>query len=114
MRKPIMFLVAILIATYSFAQSSGFSKLDEWTKVWREGQQTYFGYPVNQESPLHAFYEWYLSAGMDVINLNNAGDPMTETPWRMSSHAFDERENRPFYIRSAQNALAFTGCECRR
>jgi len=89
MRKPIMLFVAILIATFSFAQSSGFSKLDEWTEVWREGQQTYFGYPANQESPLHAFYEWYLSAGMDVINLNNAGDPMTETPWRMSSHAFE-------------------------
>lgn len=72
-------------------QRSGFPKLDEWTQVWKEGQTTYFGYPVNQRSALHEFYEWYLGTGMDLINLNNAGDPMTDEPWKMSSQAF-ERE----------------------
>lgn len=37
------------------------------------------------------FYEWYLAAGLEVVNLNNAGDPMTDEPWAMSSHVF-ERE----------------------
>lgn len=37
------------------------------------------------------FYEWYLAAGLEVVNLNNAGDPMTDKPWAMSSHVF-ERE----------------------
>ena len=74
-----------------FAQTSGFKELDEWTEKWKTGQQTYFGYPVNQQSAMRDFYEWYLSAGMEVVNLNNAGDPMTDKPWPMSSHAF-ERE----------------------
>lgn len=73
------------------AQTSGFPKLDEWVETWKAGQQTYFGYPVNQQSEMRDFYEWYLGAGMEVINLNNAGDPMTDQPWNMSSQAF-ERE----------------------
>lgn len=92
MRKITMILVALIAATMStmtFAQSSGFQKLDEWTEVWKKGQQTYFGYPVNQHSPLHDFYEWYMASGLDVVNLNNAGDPMTDDPWMMSSQAFE-------------------------
>ena len=89
--------VAIVFATsYAFSQTSGYPKLDEWTKIWKEAQQTYFGYPVNQESPLHGFYEWYVATGMDVVNLNNAGDPMTDEPWNMSTQAF-EREVIEFF-----------------
>ena len=85
----ILALIAVTMSTMSFAQSSGYQKLDEWTEVWKKGQQTYFGYPANQHSPLHDFYEWYLASGMDVVNLNNAGDPMTDDPWMMSSQAFE-------------------------
>lgn len=70
MRKTMMILVTLIAATMStmsFAQSSGFQKLDEWTEVWKNGQQTYFGYPANQHSPLYDFYEWYLASGMDVV-----------------------------------------------
>ena len=93
-------LVAVVAATLSFVQcsgsqkqgqSSGFQKLDEWTEVWKEGQQTYFGYPANQNSALREFYEWYLESGMYGVNLNNAGDPMNGKPWKMSSSVF-ERE----------------------
>ena len=51
MRKTMMILVALIAATVTFAQSSGYQKLDEWTEVWKKGQQTYFGYPANQQSP---------------------------------------------------------------
>ena len=86
-------ILALLCAVVqgAWAQTSGFQKLDKWTEKWKPGQQTYFGYPVNQQSKLHEFYEWYLSTGMEVVNLNNAGDPMTDEPWSMSSQAF-ERE----------------------
>lgn len=70
-------------------QSSGFEKLDEWVEAWKEGQSTYFGYPANQQSSMRDFYQWYLSTGMESVNLNNAGDPMTDTPWPMSSQAFE-------------------------
>jgi len=97
MRKMTMIIAVLLLGIQGLvAQSSGMDKLNEWTQIWKEGQQTYFGYPVNQVSALHDFYEWYLSTGMDVINLNNAGDPMTDKPWNMSSQAF-EREVIEFF-----------------
>ena len=90
----------LLSALCATARTSGFQKLDEWTEIWKTGQQTYFGYPINQQSELRDFYEWYHDAGLEVVNLNNAGDPMTDKPWNMSSQAF-EREVieyfAPFY-----------------
>ena len=91
-KSRILFLQALFFVGLNlFAQTSGFKELDEWTEKWKTGQQTYFGYPVNQQSAMRDFYEWYLSAGMEVVNLNNAGDPMTDKPWAMSSHAFEHR-----------------------
>ena len=96
MRKLVLFVLLSVVAMNGLGQGSGFDRLDEWTKTWKESQQTYFGYPGNQQSALHEFYEWYLSAGMDVVNLNNAGDPMTDQPSSMSSQAF-EREVIEFF-----------------
>ena len=92
MKKTLISLATLILCTQQMlAQTSGFPKLDEWVETWKAGQQTFFGYPVNQQSEMRDFYEWYLGAGMEVINLNNAGDPMTDQPWNMSSQAF-ERE----------------------
>ena len=96
MKKIFLLVILSVVTLTGFGQSSGFEKLDEWTKVWKEGQQTYFGYPVNQQSALQEFYEWYVSTGMDRVNLNNAGDPMTDKPWNMSTQAF-EREVIEFF-----------------
>ena len=96
--KKLMIITALLFASqYIVAQTSGYQKLDDWVTVWKSAQQTTFGYPANQVSPLHSFYEWYVQAGMDVVNLNNAGDPMTDNPERLSSQAF-EREVIEFVI----------------
>ena len=97
MKKHLFLLISLFaICLGAAAQSSGFDKLDEWTEIWKEGQQTYFGYPVNEHSALDDFYQWYVSSGMDAINLNNAGDPMTDDPWNMSTQAF-EREVIEFF-----------------
>lgn len=76
--------------------SSGYAKLDEWTTIWRETLPKYFGYPFNEVSPLRDFYEWYYAAGINLMNLNNAGDPFTDTPWEVSSQVF-EREVIEFF-----------------
>ena len=103
MRKTTIILVAFVTATMSFAQSSGYQKLDEWTEVWKTGQHTYFGYPANQESPLRDFYEWYLASGMDVVNLNNAGDPMTDNPSTLSTQKFERQVIEFFALLIRQN-----------
>ena len=94
--KKVFWVALSVITLCSCSHSSGFQQLDEWTTRWKEGQQTYFGYPANQQSALHDFYEWYVGSGMDCINLNNAGDPMTDNPWNMSTQAF-EREVIEFF-----------------
>ena len=87
--RLLLILTLIFSVQGVIAQTSGFQKLDEWTETWKTGQQTYFGYPVNQQSEMREFYEWYMATGMDIVNLNNAGDPMTDSPWKMSSQAFE-------------------------
>jgi len=94
--RIVLFITSFAIALGVSAQSSGFEKLDEWVGKWKQTQQRFFGYPVNEDSKLHGFYEWYLASGMDLVNLNNAGDPMTDEPSPYSSHYF-EREVIEFF-----------------
>ena len=98
MKKQLFLILVLSALTLSGCtpSGSGFEKLDEWTNIWKEAQKTYFGYPVNEHSALDDFYQWYVSSGMDAINLNNAGDPMTDDPWNMSTQAF-EREVIEFF-----------------
>lgn len=84
-------MVLVTVCSSVSAQTTGYPELDEAVAKWKAGKMSYFGYPANQRSELHDFYEWYVSTGMEVVNLNNAGDPMTDEPWKMSSHKF-ERE----------------------
>lgn len=90
MKKHFLTIVALMsFCINASAQSSGFTELDEYVSVWKEQQKTFFGYPSNQKSELHDFYEWYIKTGMEVVNLNNAGDPMTDKPSQMSSQKFE-------------------------
>ena len=78
------------------SKGSGFAKLDEWVKIWQDTLPNYFGYPFNEVSPLGEFYDWYYRNGINLMNLNNAGDPFTDTPWEVSSQVF-EREVIEFF-----------------
>lgn len=90
MKKHLLTIVALMaFCINASAQGSGFTELDEYVSVWKEQQKTFFGYPSNQKSELHDFYEWYIKTGMEVVNLNNAGDPMTDKPSQMSSQKFE-------------------------
>ena len=90
-------LLGLLALTVNLsAQSSGFDQLDQWVNTWKTHQQCSFGYPINQQPALDGFYRWYVASGMDAVNINNAGDPMTDTPNPMSSQYF-EREVIRFF-----------------
>lgn len=97
MKKHFLFIVSVLAISLSIsAQSSGFKELDQWVDIWKEAQQTFFGYPINEQSALSDFYKWYVTSGMDMVNINNAGDPMTDHPSNWSSQHF-EREVIEFF-----------------
>ena len=97
MKKHFLLIVSVLAISLSIsAQSSGFKELDQWVDIWKEAQQTFFGYPINEQSALSGFYQWYVASGMDMVNINNAGDPMTDHPSNWSSQHF-EREVIEFF-----------------
>ena len=93
MKKHLLSLVTLLISVAGSvsAQSSGYPELDAMVQTWKEAQQTTIGYPASQESNLAPFYQWYLDSGMDVVNLNNAGDPMTDNPSTLSTQKFERQ-----------------------
>ena len=95
-RRFLYFAVMLLVSLTACKQKNNFQELDDWVWKWKEGQQTYFGYPINEQSELREFYEWYVRSQMDLVNINNAGDPMTDTPSIMSSQKF-EREVIEFF-----------------
>ncbi len=86
-----MVTLLISVAGSVSAQSSGYPELDAMVQTWKEAQQTTIGYPASQESNLALFYQWYLDSGMDVVNLNNAGDPMTDNPSTLSTQKFERQ-----------------------
>lgn len=86
-----MSVAVLLLSSLVWSQSAIDPELDAMVEVWKTAQQTTFGYPASQESNLAAFYRWYLASGMDVVNLNNAGDPMTDNPSTLSTQKFEKQ-----------------------
>ena len=91
MQRFLTFALLCAAAQIAWAQSSGYPELDAMVETWKNAQQTTFGYPASQESNLANFYRWYLASGMDVVNLNNAGDPMTDDPSTLSTQKFEKQ-----------------------
>ena len=89
--RSMLFTLLCAIAQGALAQTSGYPELDDMVPVWKAAQQTTFGYPASQNSLLAHFYEWYVASGMDVVNLNNAGDPMTDEPSTLSTQKFERQ-----------------------
>jgi len=47
------------------------------------------GYPLNQNTDLKEFYEWYLKSRLYEVLLNNVGDPQQPSIYPMSTHEFE-------------------------
>lgn len=70
-------------------------RLNEFAKRAHEMRQTAVGYPVNQNTDLKEFYEWYLSSKLYEVSLNNVGDPQ-QPALLINTHEF-EREVIDFF-----------------
>ena len=47
------------------------------------------GYPVNQDTSLDGFYEWYYKTGLCRASLNNVGNPRTTSPYSLNTYKFE-------------------------
>jgi histidine decarboxylase len=52
-------------------------------------QQRMVGYPVNQNTDLKEFYEWYLHSKLYEVSMNNVGDPQKADIIAMNTHEFE-------------------------
>lgn len=86
----------ILTACTGNPKSSGYDELDQWAETMVQNHLNQLGYPVNQNSHLDGFYEWYIANRLDRVVMNNAGSPFDVTSSLLSSHKF-EREVLKFF-----------------
>ncbi|MBQ0064015.1 MAG: aminotransferase class V-fold PLP-dependent enzyme [Prevotella sp.] len=101
MTKKKLFAILLVIVVAAFvvycifahcgAKKSGFAELDAWAEDVVDRKLSQLGYPVNQDIQLKEFYEWYLANDLEIVGLNNAGDPYSKESGLLSSHQF-ERE----------------------
>lgn len=71
--------------------SSGFEQLDRWASECLAERSMTLGYPGNNDIRLEEFYRWYTGNNLELMIINNAGDPFEEGDHTLSSLDF-ERE----------------------
>lgn len=77
-------------------KKSGFPELDEWAQDIVSRKLNQLGYPVNQDIHLKEFYKWFIANDLEIVGLNNVGDPFTDNAALLSAHKF-EREVLRFF-----------------
>ncbi|MCQ2311156.1 MAG: aminotransferase class V-fold PLP-dependent enzyme [Paludibacteraceae bacterium] len=95
--KKQMFLVSVAVVALlcgcckqnTSEVTTDYPELDQLVTYCRQLHPNAFGYPVNQRSALHEFYKWYVSTGLDTINMNNVGDPWGKSSYLLGTHSFE-------------------------
>lgn len=64
-------------------------RLDEFARQMHEIRAEAIGYPVNQNTDLKEFYEWYYNSKMYEVSLNNVGDPRQPAIITLNTHEFE-------------------------
>lgn len=64
-------------------------RLDHFAQMALAKSRLIAGYPVNQDTSLSGFYDWYHKSGLYKVSLNNVGDPRTPSPYSLNTYAFE-------------------------
>lgn len=90
--------VIILILTFflsipALAQNTDHQKAMDWlnsyTAEMLQSRPHFIGYPINQDTELAGFYEWYKQSGLYEAAMNNVGDPYKPSSLLLNSHPFE-------------------------
>ena len=74
--------------------------LEQLAEVAPEDYSHAMGYPGTNNQNMNGFYDWYVPTGMSHVFLNNAGDPFSEQPFKMSTLGVERKVIEflaPFY-----------------
>lgn len=79
-----------------FCDEVPLERLNKFSQRMLKLRENKAGYPINQNTDLKEFYEWYLNSRLYEVNMNNAGDPYKDYIIEMNTHEF-EREVVDFF-----------------
>lgn len=64
-------------------------RVDAFAGMALEKSRRIGGYPVNQDTALEGFYNWYTKHRLYRASLNNVGNPWSTSPYSLNTHAFE-------------------------
>ncbi len=70
-------------------KSKALERLDAYAAKMLENRPFLVGYPINQDTHMKEFYEWYLKSGLYDASMNNVGDPRKGTTLILNTHEFE-------------------------
>jgi len=65
-------------------------RVDAFAQAAIEKSRSLTGYPINQDTSLDQFYAWYMKHKLFRASLNNAGNPQSQSPYSLNTHAFEQ------------------------
>lgn len=91
---PRLITLSALLLLSSIASANALSqedqrRLDEFVGKAITKSRSIAGYPVNQDTSLDDFYEWYYKSQLYRAVLNNVGNPRTASPYSLNTYQFE-------------------------
>ncbi len=86
------------------------TRLNNFAKQMRQDRALMVGYPVNQNTDLQEFYQWYLDSKLYEVSMNNVGDPQQASIYPLNTHEFENEVVNffaPLYGFSKEEAWGF-------
>lgn len=84
-----LFLVSACNNCAQDAKNSPFPDLDQWAREMVANRTNQIGYPVNQDNALKEFYKWFVANDLEMVAMNNVGNPFGEESPLMSTHKYE-------------------------
>ncbi|MFA7254744.1 MAG: aminotransferase class V-fold PLP-dependent enzyme [Candidatus Omnitrophota bacterium] len=88
--------VALMLGLGLFCQAGVFAaedatleRLNQFSERMHKARLEAVGYPVNQNTDLKEFYDWYLGAKLYEVSMNNVGDPRKPEIISMNTDEFE-------------------------
>lgn len=71
------------------AEELPLTRLNNFAQKMRQERALMVGYPVNQNTDLQEFYQWYLDSKLYEVSMNNVGDPQGANIYPLNTHEFE-------------------------
>lgn len=85
----VVFVFGFFYSAQIIADEIPLERLNDFAQRMHKIRKEAVGYPVNQNTDLKEFYEWYLNSGLYEVAMNNAGDPQKPDIISLNTHEFE-------------------------